>query len=464
MKLLSKSSPINHVLVLIGLAFFANPNYMVIDILPDFIGALLVVLGTYKLAEIDSRAAQARKSLLILALVNTAKWLTLFFPHDNGSGQVWMLVFTLCFGLGEGILFAYGMAKLFEGIGYQGMRLDCTPVYGGFTALTGLTVLISILKNLLVMLPELTRLTGQQGDVTAGAADRAAVAEFLYTILTVVNLLVVTAYGIGWWLYMLRYFKTVGKEKNFLARLDEHYRDEVADKHEILTYRSLKIATTLFILALLLLAPLRLSGTDVLPDFAAALLFGAGIVFLYDLYPKVCKKALVFCGMYFLTALAEWCYILWFYNSVTVNPEVDFYDAMATVLLHYPEKLPFFFVMVGLGILNCIAWALFLFFFVKIFPPMIAEHTGSMYEGRNGTGSQKGEAVRRGLGRWIRTLSVLSFVTPATGAVYRAFRLLSGSKLIEYTEWIGVLILFAVFAVFLYKLQTAIDDKYYMAE
>ncbi|MBQ9129512.1 MAG: hypothetical protein IJX59_01970, partial [Clostridia bacterium] len=61
--------------------------------------------------------------------------------------------------------------------------------------------------------------------------------SFVYKALTVLNLVVVTLYGFGWWIYMLRYFKTVGRQKDFLAALDEKYFAEVGSKHEVLTYR-----------------------------------------------------------------------------------------------------------------------------------------------------------------------------------------------------------------------------------
>ena len=214
--------PINSLLMIIGTFFFFNPNLVVVDLLPDFIGAILIIVGFLHLADIEDRAKDAQKAFVILAIVNAAKMLTMFVLHDN-EGQVWGLIFTFCFGLGEGALFVYGMSKLFSAITYQAMRHTCLPLYEGFSSLLPLTVLIAVLKNLLVMLPELTGLSTDYGFIENIAGNEAQISQFVYKALTVLNIVVVALYGFGWWIYMLRYFKTVGRQKDFLNALDEKY-------------------------------------------------------------------------------------------------------------------------------------------------------------------------------------------------------------------------------------------------
>ena len=58
---------VNCSLMIAGLFFFLNPNYGVLDVLPDFIGAALLLLGFLHFADIDDRAQSAKKALLILA-------------------------------------------------------------------------------------------------------------------------------------------------------------------------------------------------------------------------------------------------------------------------------------------------------------------------------------------------------------------------------------------------------------
>ncbi|MBQ8911528.1 MAG: hypothetical protein IJY89_03055, partial [Clostridia bacterium] len=328
--------PINSLLVIIGTFFFFNPNLSVLDVLPDFIGAALIVIGTLHLADIDDRARDASKALTILALVDAGKMLTLLLLTDS-SGTVCPLIFTFCFGIGEGALFAYGMAKLFSAITYQAMRHTCERLYTGFSSLVGLTVLVAILKNLLVMLPELTGLSTDYGFIESIAGTEAQVSEFIYKALTILNLVVVSLYGFGWWVYMLRYFRAVGKEKAFLAALDEKYYEEVGSKHEVLTYRALKTAGLLFTLGLIMLLPVRLDGNDLLPDFGAGILLLLAVARLYGLYKKSGRIALLAGGIFTLVAATEWVYELVFNMSLNIQQAGGgYYDAVSVILLRHP--------------------------------------------------------------------------------------------------------------------------------
>ena len=64
-----RALPINSLLIIIGTFFFFNPNLVVLDILPDFIGAILIIAGFLHLADIEDRAKDAQKALVILAIV-----------------------------------------------------------------------------------------------------------------------------------------------------------------------------------------------------------------------------------------------------------------------------------------------------------------------------------------------------------------------------------------------------------
>lgn len=455
--------PVDVRLILIGLVFFVNPNFSVLDVLPDFIGAAFILAGFLHLAQIDERAASAQKALLILTVTNIARTLSLLLLTGS-SGTVWPLIFTFVFGIGEACLFAYGMIKLFAGIIYQAMRRNCAPVYTGFTALNGLTILVAVLKNLLCFLPELTGLVTDYGDVEAIAGNGAQISELIYTSLQILNGIVVTAYGIGWFLYMLKFFRTVGREKKFLADTEEVYMEEVGSKDEVLTYRSLKISGFLFFFALIFMIPLRLDGLDYLPDFAAGAFLIAAVWLLRSFEGKVKKRALIFGGCYTLLAAGEWVGQLLFNKSVVINYDIGYYDSMSTILLRYPEKLPVYFTIVGVGVVKYIFLALTLFFICRLFVPIIKDHTGTAYESDSEQSRLKSEKIKSDLEKFRKALIALSFLAAGAGIFYRAARMFSSLMFIEYTELAAVILLLAVFLVFLSKLREGIDNKYYLVK
>ena len=454
--------PINGLLIIIGTFFFFNPNLSVLDVLPDFIGAALIVIGTLHLADIDDRAKDASKALTILALVDAGKMLTLLLLSD-ADGTVWPLIFTFCFGIGEGALFAYGMSKLFSAITYQAMRHSCERLYTGFSSLVGLTVLVAILKNLLVMLPELTGLSTDYGFIENIAGTEAQVSEFVYKALTILNLVVVTLYGFGWWIYMVRYFRAVSKEKDFLLALDEKYYEEVGSKHEVLTYRALKTAGLLFMLGLIFLFPLRLDGNDLLPDFGAGLLLLLGVLRLYGLYTRSSKAALISGGAYTLVAGIEWVYELLFNRSLNIQGGGGFYDTASVILLRHPRFVPAYFILCGISILKYLVLAVFLWFVCGIFYKIIKDHTGASAELAAELGVRKTAMIHKSLGKWLNVLRACAFLAAGSGLVFRLFRMFSDAMIMQYVDPVFTGLLLVAFLVFHSKLSEGIDNKYYCA-
>lgn len=458
-----KKKAINVKWILIGLAFFVNPNFSVLDVLPDFIGSAFLIAGFYRLAEIDDSAGKARKALMILALTDACKALSMILLTDP-SGTVWPLIFTMCFSVGEGALFAYAMWRLYQGITYQAMRRSAERLYTGFSSFVGMSVLVAVLKNLLAILPYLTSLSSDYGTVSSSAASDAEISGFLYTVLMVFNLVAVLSYGIGWWIYMLRYFRAVGNEGEFLESLENSYYEEVGSRNEKLTYRALKRAQLLFFLGVIFMFPLRFDGVDFLPDFLSGIMMCLGILILYPLYRKKCRSALIAGGIYTVLSAAEWIYTLIFNSEVYIGGNIGYYDAVSTVLLHHPEKLPSYFVLVGIGIVKCLSLAVFLWLLARIFPQIIENHTGSPYEMSYEESRQKGMAVKKKLEKQRRAFMAFSLITAGAGIFYRLFRMFGGGISVEYSEAVAVIGLFVATALFFGGLEEGIDNKYFLSK
>lgn len=460
-KKISPRSPLDVRYILIGLLFFVNPCVSVVDVLPDFVGAALVIAGFLHLAAIDDRARSAQKALWIYAFVDAGKAIAALMVRSV-SGTTWDLVFTFVFGAAEAALFSYAMLKLFASVTYRASRLDCPEMLSGFSALTGLTVLCAVLKNLLPILPELTELTGNYGTVRLGVAGEQQISHFVYVALTVLNVLVVTAYAVGWWFYMRRYFVKLGRCGGFLSALHTQYMSEVGGKREVLTYRALKSAGIVIFAGLLFLLPLRLDGTDYLPDFVAGILLAIACLRLAGLLPRQTRRALVFSGIYTLFAAAEWAGELILKNSLSVDYDVGYYASASAILLRHPGQMSFYIAIIVLGVIKYIALAVFLFFFFRIFIPVIRDHTGVAFELSSAVSAEKDARIKKTLSRALYVLSALSFLSAGCGIFRRIVRMFSDAMLVEYIELLGVLPLCVLFIWFLAKLETGIDNKYYI--
>ena len=317
-------------------------------------------------------------------------------------------------------------------------------------------------NDFLAFLPELTALSSEYGDVEAGGASSAEIAAFVFKALTFLNLLVVTIYGIGWFLYMVRYFRALRRERPFLATLGEQYEQEVGSRREVLTYNALKTAGILFFAGLIFALPLWLDGLDFLPDFVSGILMVLAVLRLYKLYPKKCRPALISGILYTVAATAEWVYALVFRNGMTIDYHAGYYRSVSTILARHPEKLGSYFGLVGVGIAKCILYAVFLCLICSVFLPIVEEHTGVAFELSSAESEEKKRKIQNDLRRRLNVLRGLSSAAAGGGIFFRCFRMFAEQMWVEYSEIVFALALFVGFLVFLNRLEEGIDNKYYL--
>ena len=72
-------------LVFFGMLFFCNPCFAVIDILPDFIGCLLIFAGLSRVSLIQGSMREARFAFLKLAAVDILKTVALLIVFGAGN-------------------------------------------------------------------------------------------------------------------------------------------------------------------------------------------------------------------------------------------------------------------------------------------------------------------------------------------------------------------------------------------
>ena len=71
-----------------GMIFLCNPLINIIDILPDFIGLLMIMHGLSKAAEVTDHLGDARDGFAKLAIVSTAQICIVFTLPFNSSSYI----------------------------------------------------------------------------------------------------------------------------------------------------------------------------------------------------------------------------------------------------------------------------------------------------------------------------------------------------------------------------------------
>lgn len=118
-------------LVIGGLFFLFNPNFNIIDFIPDFIGLFLIFIGLTSMAHISEDIKHARKMAIYLAALDLLKFLSIGIAAGNDE-KTWKLLLAFSFGVCQCILFYNFIQSFFSGIERLGTRYDSSSVFNTY--------------------------------------------------------------------------------------------------------------------------------------------------------------------------------------------------------------------------------------------------------------------------------------------------------------------------------------------
>ena len=115
-----KNKMIRFGLLICGLIFFCNPNLNIVDILPDCIGCLLIVIALTKLGDLCADIGEAKHAFTTLFWITLSKLpamiLLMWITGKNASEETLWLVFTFCYAVAETVFAMRAFSLLFDGL------------------------------------------------------------------------------------------------------------------------------------------------------------------------------------------------------------------------------------------------------------------------------------------------------------------------------------------------------------
>ncbi len=277
-------------LILAGLVFFFNPCVNIFDILPDFIGAILIAIGLHRLSDVEDRFAEARRTSVIMIGVYIAKFLLSFYLMARWKSG--LLPFTFIFSAGEALLFVIFFTKLFGAIEYMANLHDgdrCLPLVSDTAKFS---IFFSLIKVALAFIPEAFALEKEQSlDFSFDASPLPTLTEakpfavFLFTI-------IVLGLGVYFLFVNVRFFRTVISDKIFISNLRDIYRQRVLLDEKLVAARKFRRYFMLLMFGMAFLFDFTVDAVNILPDFVGYtfifigfLCIGAGAKRATILYP-----------------------------------------------------------------------------------------------------------------------------------------------------------------------------------
>jgi len=258
--------------IIAGLVFFFNPSINVIDLLPDFVGCLLIILGLSKLSYLSPALNDAKSGFLKMFAVYLGKFVSMFILIPVPEKEyVWKLIFVFVFAVLEGIFLFRAFEDLFNGVSYLSTKCDHKAFYHDLSNVRSITYVFLGARMVLNLLPELTYLFSEENSGKVTAWQTGQTTQY-YGILMLVNLFFVTILGIVFLSMVLPYFSRLRKLPPICDTLKTYYREHIESNEGLMLVQKLKAPVYLLIAAFFFLPSLSFTGVNILPDFVLFLL------------------------------------------------------------------------------------------------------------------------------------------------------------------------------------------------
>ena len=335
-----REKAINVGLLIFAITTLANPNVVVFDYLPDFIGYFIIARALTFYADRVPYFEEARQGFIRLACVSIAKipaYVTMIMIRGaNTADNDVKALFGFTFAAVDLILIVGTVKNLYEGFRYLGERGDAKLLISPFQAsksgrhtenldsLRSLTYIFATVKCAAASLPELLLLTKL---VYNGANTPVFNVAKLYPYVIILAVLTVLIVGIVFTVKHSRFFRAIeahGGLKNAAdGLLDEASRSSLGKR---LFVKDICTALTFLTVATFFSVNIRFDnfgGIDLIPNAIIALVAILGIVKLSK-HLEISRLPIIFAAVYAAV------------SSITYALEVAFlssysYDELATM-------------------------------------------------------------------------------------------------------------------------------------
>lgn len=383
----------NYSLIIAGLFFLFNPEVNILDILPDFIGIILIMRGFRPMTSVSATAEESYRNFSRYLAVSAVKAAALIpMISVASSDPSFYMLFTLVFAVLELIFAIPAFSGLWETVSdsaeFAGVSLP-----SGFRAAGGFTAAFLTLRSFFALAPELVYLYIIQEDVAV--YPLAPYKSVLVMICLAVGLIL----GLVWLICISRVFGAL--KRNKALTLDITRRISEARVTVAGTVKKAVPKLTLYIkIAAFFTVPFCIDGIPVLPLVVASVLMifvSKQAEVLYGSPARKPKKLSVISSV--LSAVS--------FIATLVFCVLHQQQAVLSIKRLYLQ----FAVPAVLRLASCVIFAVLLIRIGEILKKTVREHTGSDNSLPSESRSREELALKTGLA--FRIGAVLVIVSTA---------------------------------------------------
>ena len=407
----------------IACVFIFNPNISIIDLLPDFLGYIILTLCVSRIADLNETLEEARVAFGRMIWIDVAKILALFWTFGmsvtseyTSSLMLWSFIFCVI-----EIVFAIpAFTKLFTGLLQTANYYPSEVIFfrkkrifnkelskkNITESLRNLTVVFFTAKAILSFLPELA-------DLSNISYDEAAVGTVnLYQFIGLLRFLAfvpVLILGIVWLVRMVYYFFRLSRDYDFINTISSEYESKILVKKGIFIKRNIQLAMILLIGSAVFTIDFRLENINFIPDFIAAALLLIFFIIIKKYSDVKRYKGIGICVCYISTAVLSYVAETYFFTRNSYNS-----------VIRSDEALIAFIVMLVFEAIKGVAFVLSLFSVYGMLSNVIYNHTGYVLGRENITEAtdRQAKAIHYELKKPIKLMLAASIVYVISDTAY----------------------------------------------
>ncbi len=365
----------------IGCFFLLNPYFSIIDIIPDFIGCIFLMIGLSKVSKVSESFADAYRQFGILLLVTLVRIFTI--PLISDTKELWALVVVFCFGIGEAYLAVRGFNGIFDGLSATSLSPE-NALFIRWRETRQFTAFFLIAKQVLCVLPEFTLLSSTEyGVVTPDGVESAANYRLIFHVLAMLFGLFI---GIAWFVQIRKYLKQIRADVSYQTHLQNTYRDRFTNVSSVFLSANLRTAMTLLMVGIVLSLELTFDGVNYLPHILSSVFFAIAAFKLASLPGgrfTAAKKTGIFALAYGVLSIPRFIYSIIFtqrifgeyFNAETEGLQLPYAVVLQEYLLRDFDTIDGVILQVVLAALEAAVLILLLISFYKLLKEIIQGHT-----------------------------------------------------------------------------------------
>ncbi len=320
-------------LIFAGLLFFALPNFNLLDITPDFIGAVLIMSGLSKMYMYDGNFEDAKRSAKFLIWISVLR-LVLCFWTVSGGRRDYLVPFTFIICVLEAIYMISFFKGLYLGLEYTLMRANSERLVKKSNEAFTMSFIFVIASRILEFAPQICEIYAQDAelDLSAGASFKMSMAQMKMYVLGVC-LICGLILGIIYLFVTADTWIRVIADKNYAPFLKGKYENYLTNNRE--EYLASKISVVYFLVtfSFVFFFDFYIDGINIVPSAIGLLLVCAGGIYLARLLSKGTSKVLALSALSLICSFISYVFMNRVHLGINYLYSVETYNYAQFTLL-----------------------------------------------------------------------------------------------------------------------------------